>query len=56
MSNAIPVTPALDSSRVDIVTTTKPEEPQLPVANNKPVEPQSVNEVLVSSIGKTKKV
>jgi len=56
VSNAIPVTPAQDSSRVDIVATNKPVEPQPPVIDNKPVEPQSVNEVLVSSIGKTKKV
>lgn len=54
MSNVVPVTPAQDSSRHDIVTTSKPVETL--VSNNKPVEPQSVSEILTSSVGKTKKV
>ena len=54
VNNAIPMTPGQDSSRHDIVTTNKPVETL--VSNNKPVEPQSVSELLTSSIGKTKKV
>ena len=49
------MTPAQDSSRHDIVTTNKPVESQ-PVSDDQPVEPESISEVLISSIGKTKKV
>lgn len=54
-SNAVPMTPAQDSSRCDLVTTNKAVESQ-PVSNNKPVEHQPVNEILTTSVGKTKKV
>jgi len=54
MSNAVPVTPAQDSSRHNIVTPNKPAKLQ-PVSANKLDESQPVNEV-ISTIGKKKKV
>ena len=59
VNDAVPLTPAQDSSRNDILTTNKPVETL--GSNNKPVEakpiePQSVNELIPYSTGKTKKV